>query len=155
MVPSAFAVLDALPLNTNGKVERSRLPDAAPAGPDEEFVAPRTPAEEIIAAACAQVLGLERLSVHSDFFTLGAHSLAATRVVSQLRKSFGVEVPLRAIFESPSVAQLAETVEALLIMEIVGLSGAADGPPGDALPHDPVVPPPHVARPVEANSGGD
>jgi amino acid adenylation domain-containing protein len=147
MVPTAFAVLDALPLNTNGKVEKSMLPDAAPAfgDPDEEFVAPRTRAEEIIAAACAQVLGLERLSVHSDFFALGAHSLAATRVVSQLRKSFGVEVPLRAIFESPSVAKLAETVEALLIMEIEGLSGDRAAPP----------PPPPVAQPFEANSSGD
>jgi amino acid adenylation domain-containing protein len=135
MVPAAFAVLDSLPLNANGKVERAMLPDAAPAGadPDEEFVAPRTPAEVIIAAACAQVLGLERLSVNSDFFALGGHSLAATRVVSQLRKSFGVEVPLRAIFESPSVAGLAETVEALLIMEIEGLSGAAAGPPPEPL----------------------
>ncbi|HEX6184596.1 MAG TPA: amino acid adenylation domain-containing protein [Pyrinomonadaceae bacterium] len=135
MVPSAFAVLDSLPLNANGKVERALLPEAAPAGGDaeEEFVAPRTPAEEIIAAACAQVLGLERLSVHSDFFALGGHSLAATRVVSQLRKSFGVEVPLRAIFESPSVAKLAETVEALLIMEIENLSGAAVATPPEPL----------------------
>ena len=135
MVPSAFVLIDSLPLNANGKVERSLLPEAVPGdGEGEEaYVAPRTPAEEIIAAACARVLGLERLSVHSDFFALGGHSLAATRVISQLRNSFGVEVPLRAIFESPSVAKLAETVEALLIMEIEGLSGATPAPPPEPL----------------------
>ena len=125
LVPSAVVFLDALPLNANGKVDRRALP--APAAPsaeaDEDFAAPRTPAEEVLAAIWADVLGVERVRVDESFWTLGGHSLLATRVVARAREAFGVELPLRALFEASSVAGMAERVEELR------RAGAADAAP--------------------------
>ncbi|WP_276373759.1 amino acid adenylation domain-containing protein [Archangium gephyra] len=112
MVPSAFVVLEALPINPNGKVDRKALPvpDASQLT-SENYVAPRDPTEELLASIFAQVLGLPRVGVHEDFFSLGGHSLLATRVTSRIREALQVELPLRALFSSPTVAGLAEHVK--------------------------------------------
>ncbi|HEX8905139.1 MAG TPA: non-ribosomal peptide synthetase, partial [Longimicrobiaceae bacterium] len=112
MVPASFTALEALPLTPSGKLDRRALP-APELGDQQGTVAPRTAAEEVVAAIWAEVLGRDRVGVEESFFDLGGHSLAATRMVSRLREAFAAELPLRAVFEGPTVAELARRVEAL------------------------------------------
>lgn len=113
MVPSIFVPLVALPLTPNGKVDRRSLkvPDLTQLQPEVPFVAPCTPIEEMLAGIWAEVLGIEKIGIHDNFFELGGHSLLATRVISQLRKVLEVELPLRRLFEQPTVAELAKDIE--------------------------------------------
>jgi acyl carrier protein len=113
MIPSAFVVLDAFPLTPNGKIDRKALPIPEYAHQTATYVAPRNSVEEQIADIWAKVLRIRQVGATDDFFALGGHSLLATQVVSRIRQSLKVEVPLRALFEAPTVAQLAQRVEAL------------------------------------------
>ncbi|HYW06077.1 MAG TPA: amino acid adenylation domain-containing protein, partial [Longimicrobium sp.] len=110
MVPAVFVALHSLPLTPNGKVDVRALP-APESTPRQRHVPPRTPTEELLAGILEEVLGVERVGATDGFHELGGHSLAAMRVVSRIREAFGAELPLRAVFERPTVAELAEAVD--------------------------------------------
>ncbi|HEX6291105.1 MAG TPA: amino acid adenylation domain-containing protein [Herpetosiphonaceae bacterium] len=113
MVPSAFVVLDALPLTPNGKVDRRALPapDGTLSAHEQTFVGPRTPTEEVLAGIWAAVLGRAQVGVHDHFFELGGHSLLITQVMSRIQAAFQVKLPLRALFEAPTITELARRVD--------------------------------------------
>jgi hypothetical protein len=112
LLPSAYVFLGSLPLLPNGKVNRRALPlpDGTRPGPEATFVAPRTPVEQTIAAIWAEVLKVGRVGVHDNFFALGGHSLIATQVIARIRAALAADLPLRAIFESPTLEGLAARV---------------------------------------------
>ena len=113
MIPSAFVTLDALPLTPNGKVDRRALPkpDVVRLEREGAFVSARTSAEEVVAEIWAEVLPVEHVGIYDNFFELGGHSLLATRLIGRVRAVLQVEVPLRAVFETPTVAGLARQIE--------------------------------------------
>jgi acyl carrier protein len=113
MLPSAFVTVEELPLTPNGKVDRRALPlpEESADKTSADFVAPRTALEETLAGIWRETLAVPQVGVESNFFDLGGHSLLATRVVSQIRERCGIELPLRVLFESPTVAALAAYLE--------------------------------------------
>ncbi len=113
MIPSWFVFLDALPLMPNGKVDRNALPplDGERPSLDQRFIEPRSEIEELVAQVWREVLKVEKVGVYDNFFDLGGHSLLATRVVARLRNNFSIDLPLRKLFESPTVAGLAEHID--------------------------------------------
>ena len=115
MLPSMFLPVAALPLTPNGKVDRRGLPqvDGNAGRVTHDFAAPRNELEEVVAQVWREVLDIERFGVFEDFFDLGGHSLLAARVAARLRRTFGVELPLRRLFEAPTVAGLAREIDAL------------------------------------------
>jgi acyl carrier protein len=114
MIPSAFMVLEALPLTPNGKVDRRKLPALDWVKRDwGSDAAPRSPLEQKLANIWAELLGLKRVGIHDNFFQLGGHSLLATQLTSRIRDAFGVELPLRSVFEAPEVVSLAKVIEEL------------------------------------------
>lgn len=134
MIPAAFVFMNELPLSPNGKVDRKRLPKPELTRLDSitQYIAPRTPQEEIIAGIFAEILGLARVSSLDNFFDLGGHSLLATQVISRLRDAFETDLPLRVLFEAPTVAGLAGQVESYRRINL-GLQM----PPITRLPRDP------------------
>ncbi|HEV7519238.1 MAG TPA: amino acid adenylation domain-containing protein, partial [Thermoanaerobaculia bacterium] len=123
MVPGTFVLLGAFPLTPNGKVDRRALAAVGPEGSRKPglYLAPRTPAEALLARIWAEVLEVERVGIEDNFFDLGGHSLLATRVLSRVARELWVELPVRALFESPTVAGLAARIAA-------ALPAAASGP---------------------------
>ena len=112
MVPSAFVFLDSLPLTPNGKLDRQALPAPDHSRPElvDAFVAPRNPVEAILANIWAEVLKLEKVGIRDNFFNLGGHSLLATQVISRMRNAFSIEVPLRQVFDAPTIAEMATLI---------------------------------------------
>ena len=116
MAPSAFVLMDSLPLTPSGKIDRLALPAPEQLRPElgTDFIAPRKPVEEVLAGIWSKVLGIEQIGIHDDFFEMGGHSLLATQVISRIRESFDVELPLRRLFELPTIAELGESLETLI-----------------------------------------
>ena len=123
MIPSIFVVLETIPLNPHGKIDRDSLPEPGNERFELEtpFVAPRTPVEEVLAGIWSEVLGIERVGIYDNFFDLGGHSLLATRIVSRVNEFFQVQLPLRSLFESPTIGGLVNA-----IAEICGGSETLD-----------------------------
>lgn len=113
MIPSTIVVLDALPLTPNGKIDRRALPD-----PDEEpgapgeFTGPRTDIERELASIWSNLLNRKQIGMHDNFFEIGGHSLLATQMISRIRHAFHLEIPIRALFESPTISELAAVMDA-------------------------------------------
>ncbi|WP_371483424.1 amino acid adenylation domain-containing protein [Kitasatospora sp. NBC_00315] len=123
MVPDALVLVDALPLTANGKPDLAALPEPdGDAGAGREYLAPRTDAEALVVELWQEVLGVPRVGALDDFFELGGDSLLVTRVAARIRAGVGLDVPIRAVFESATPAALAARIEALLIAEIDALS---------------------------------
>jgi amino acid adenylation domain-containing protein len=126
MVPSAFVVLESLPLTPNRKLDRKALPAPEERREERERVPPRTPLEKVLAEIWKSVLGASEVGALESFFDLGGHSLAATRVVAQIQDVFPLEVPLRALFEAPTLAELAVRLRDLGAAAGVDVAGIAE-----------------------------
>lgn len=113
MVPAQYVMLAQLPLTPNGKLDRKALPAPEQTRGEQGYVAPRTPVEAKLAEVWAEVLEVDRVGVEDNFFELGGHSLLATRLLSHVRATFQVEVPLRAVFEAPTISELARLIETI------------------------------------------
>ena len=113
MIPSAFVLLDSLPMTAAGKLDRRALPEPEPGLSDRSgFLSPRTPTEEVLAGIWADALGVDRVGIDDNFFELGGHSLKASELMYRIRESFAVDLPLRTAFESLTVAMMATSVDA-------------------------------------------
>ncbi len=124
MVPATFVSLEKLPLTPNGKVDRMSLPAADESNTlrEEARAAPRTQMEKTVAGMLERLLNLEHVDVEENFFSLGGHSLLGAQLVARLRDTFGIEMPLRAVFEAPTVAELSAEIERLLVTKLEAMS---------------------------------
>ena len=118
MLPSAFVLLETIPLTLNGKVDYRALPLPREIEQRNAFVPPGTPAEKKLAKILGEVLGVDKISLSDSFFTLGGHSLSAVQLTSKLRNAFAVELPLRALFEAATIAELAEVITLLQLESV-------------------------------------
>jgi thioester reductase-like protein/amino acid adenylation domain-containing protein len=120
MIPSAFVVLKALPLTANGKIDYRALPTPEQTRPELEqlYIAPRSPLEQQLAEIWTEVLGLEKIGIHDNFFELGGHSLLITQLLAKVRNTFDVELPLKDLFNAPTIADLGESIN-----QILGIDG--------------------------------
>jgi amino acid adenylation domain-containing protein len=124
MVPSVYVRLDMLPLTQNGKLDRAALPapDLENTLGNEAFTAPRTPIEKRLAVIVCSLLELEQVSVNDNFFLLGGHSLLGTQLIGQVRGTFGVELALRTLFDSPTIEELSYEIERLVVARVEAMS---------------------------------
>jgi acyl carrier protein len=119
MIPSAFVPLAEWPLTGNGKIDKAALPPPEAGMQQRSFIEPRNDTEQAIATIWCEILGIERIGIHDNFFEIGGHSLLATQVASRIRNTLNTELELRAIFENPTVAELAMQV----LSQEINLSG--------------------------------
>ena len=124
MLPGIFVQMEAFPLTTNGKVDRAALPEpnAENTLRDEEFAAPRTPLENRLAAILSSLLNLSEVSINDNFFLLGGHSLLGTQLIAKIRGAFGVELGLRTLFDTPTIADLSREIEQLIRAKVEAMS---------------------------------
>jgi amino acid adenylation domain-containing protein len=124
MVPAMYVTIDTIPLTPNGKVDRAALPapDASNTLGEDVFHAPQTEVEQVVAGILAPLLGVERVDIEANFFALGGHSLLGIQLISRVRENLGVELSLRTVFESPSVAELSAEIERLLCAKLEAMS---------------------------------
>jgi len=122
MVPGAFVVLEALPLTPTGKLDVRALPAPEHAADTDRYVAPRTPVEEVLAGIWAEVLRLERVGVHDNFFDLGGHSLLIMRLVADIQGTFNQEISIRTVFSMPTLEALAGEIERRIYEAIATMS---------------------------------
>jgi amino acid adenylation domain-containing protein len=124
MIPATYVRLERLPLTPNGKVDRAALPAPNDTNTlrDTAFTAPRTDMEKAVAGILGKLLGLDKVDVEENFFALGGHSLLGAQLMARVRDTFGVEVPLRVLFESPTVAELSAEIERLLVAKLQAMS---------------------------------
>jgi acyl carrier protein len=127
MVPTSFVQLHELPLNNNGKVDRKSLPRPDMAAPEQEYVGPRNTTEETLCRQWQEVLRRERVGIHDNFFRIGGHSLMAAQLATRIRENFKFDIPLQRIFESPTIAQLAQAID--------HAQAGANGAPSHLLPN--------------------
>jgi len=119
MVPSGYVWLEEMPVTSNGKLDRKALPETngEVAARDKEYEAPRGLVEETLAGIWSEVLGVEKVSIHDNFFELGGHSLLLTQVASRIRATFSLDLPLRILFDTPNLKQLAVAIAAEQLIE--------------------------------------
>ena len=124
MIPAAFVLLERMPVNSNGKVDRSALPAPQSGNTlrDTPLIAPRTVLEDRLTAILSQLLGLDRISVEDNFFFLGGHSLMAAQLINKIRNSFSVDLPLQTVFETSTVAKLSLEIEKILVARLESMS---------------------------------
>jgi acyl carrier protein len=118
MVPATFSTLNALPRTPSGKIDRQSLPEPTPETEETSSMAPRTQVETQLVEIWQEILQTDNIGIQANFFDLGGHSLLATQVISRVRNAFGVDVPLRSLFESPTIADLAVLVEQALAEQV-------------------------------------
>jgi acyl carrier protein len=111
MVPSHFVAVAEFPLTPNGKVDHRALPDPLASAPPRPIAPPRNSTETVLEGIWREVLEREQVGIHDNFFQLGGHSLLAAQIIARISQSFDVEIPVRMIFEAPTIAELAETVD--------------------------------------------
>ncbi|MFL6124429.1 amino acid adenylation domain-containing protein [Actinophytocola sp.] len=143
LVPSAFVVLDELPLTVSGKVDRRALPTPETVS-DRDFLAPRNPIEETLAGIWREVLGTDRVGIRDDFFDLGGHSLLATRLIARIQDRLSVKLPVQVLFERPTVAALAAAIEGAYQPDTVDMAAEAVLPTDITAEH---AEPPSPAEP--------